>query len=153
MRIIIQRVKEAKVEVRKKVVASIGKGLLLLVGFSPSDEGLPGTPLWNKILKKIVNLRIFPDDEKKMNLSLLDIKGEILVVSQFTLYADIKKGNRPSFVQAAPPDIAVNLYERFIKDLKESYSINVKSGIFGEEMFVHLCNWGPVTIVLDSEIL
>ncbi len=153
MRIIIQRVKEAKVEVKGKVVASIGKGLLLLVGFTQSDKDLPGTSLWNKILKKIINLRIFPDEEKKMNLSLLDVGGEILVVSQFTLYADIKKGNRPSFVQAASPDIAVDLYERFIKDLKESFGVDVKSGIFGEEMFVHLCNWGPVTIILDSEIL
>ncbi len=153
MKLIIQRVKEARVEINKKVVSSINTGILILVGFTHQDIDIPQTPIWNKIIKKILNLRIFPDQENRLNLSLKQINGDILVVSQFTLYADCKKGNRPSFSKAAPPDVAFDLYKKFLNDLGMAYPGKVKSGKFGEEMFLYFCNWGPVTIILNTENL
>ncbi len=151
MRVVIQRVKEAKVEVEDKKVASIEEGLLLLVGFSEDDgKGLISSALWNKIISKIPKLRIFPDKEGKFNLSLEEYGGKILVVSQFTLYGDIKKGRRPSFSRAAPPTEAKSLYKKFLSDLRR-YFPAVEEGIFGADMKVSLCNWGPVTLIMDSE--
>lgn len=145
MRAVIQRVKEASVTIEGKIHSSISNGLLILLGVSEEDteEDL------NYIAEKAVNLRIFEDTEKKMNFSCIDVKGEILVVSQFTLLAETRKGRRPSFVKAAKPDKAIPLYEKFIKKI-ESYGITVKSGIFGAMMDVKLLNYGPVTIIIDS---
>ncbi|RMF93382.1 MAG: D-tyrosyl-tRNA(Tyr) deacylase [Candidatus Schekmanbacteria bacterium] len=145
MRAVIQRVKEASVTIEGKIHSSISNGLLILLGVSEDDteEDL------NYIAEKAVNLRIFEDTEKKMNFSCIDVKGEILVVSQFTLLAETRKGRRPSFVKAAKPDKAIPLYEKFIKKI-ESYGITVKSGIFGAMMDVKLLNYGPVTIIIDS---
>jgi len=151
MRVIIQRVKGAQVKVEGRCISSIDKGLLLLVGFSKKDTELIKTPVWMKIIKKIPQLRIFPDKEGKFNLSLLDIDGEILVVSQFTLYGDMKKGRRPSFAEAAPGEVAEELYNKFVEDLKSILPDKVKQGIFGENMEIHLCNFGPVTLILDSD--
>lgn len=170
MRIIIQRVKNARVTIQKhkcqgqecqpQELASIGQGLLLLVGFGKIDQtelrGSPlrGSPTWNKILKKIVNLRIFPDQAHKLNWSLLDIGGELLVVSQFTLFANLKKGLRPSFDQAAPPETAKELFSGFITDLQDiAQELTIKHGIFGANMDIQFINWGPVTIILDSETI
>ncbi|HMB31864.1 MAG TPA: D-aminoacyl-tRNA deacylase [Desulfohalobiaceae bacterium] len=152
MRIIAQRVKQARVDIQHKSVATIGQGLLLLVGFSQEDiTESADSAKWCKLRNKISNLRIFPDQNDKSNLSLEDIKGEVLVVSQFTLYADCKKGKRPSFTSAAPAGQAKELYNRLIHDLKTDLPGRVKSGIFGAEMELWFCNWGPVTIILDSK--
>jgi D-tyrosyl-tRNA(Tyr) deacylase len=152
MRIVLQRVRESAVAVNGKTEASIGTGLLLLAGFSLRDgPELPETPGWRKTIEKIPGLRIFPDQEGKSNLGLADVDGEILVVSQFTLYADCRKGRRPSFSGAAPADVAGTLFERLVRDLAQLLPHRVKSGVFGAEMDVRLVNWGPVTIILDSE--
>ncbi|MFP4071335.1 MAG: D-aminoacyl-tRNA deacylase [Desulfovibrionales bacterium] len=153
MRIVIQRVKSASVTVNGQEVASIGTGMVALVGFGQEDgPELPGTPLWTKILEKLTGLRIFPDKKGKTNLSLEEVNGEILLVSQFTLYADIRKGRRPGFQEAADPDDAKKLFERLVLDLKERFP-KVKTGVFGTDMEVSLTNWGPVTLVLDSTSL
>jgi D-tyrosyl-tRNA(Tyr) deacylase len=146
MRVVIQRVKSASVLVDNKEIARITKGLLLLVGISQEDteEDL----IW--LINKIVNLRIFSDDEQKMNLSLLDVQGEALVVSQFTLFAQTKRGNRPSFIMAAEPGKAESLYTSFITNLREK-NIYVQEGKFGAEMTVSLINHGPVTLIIDSK--
>lgn len=145
MRLVIQRVKNAKVEVENKVTGQINKGLLVLLGIGPNDtlEDI------DYFLNKLINLRIFNDENDKMNLSIKDISGEILIVSQFTLYADCKKGNRPSFINAASPEKANNLYECFVQKAKQT-GINIQTGIFGAHMEVSLLNDGPVTIILEN---
>ena len=148
MRVLLQRVSHASVTVDGKVVGQIGQGLLVLLGVGQDDSEVQVKTLTDKI----VHLRIFGDDEGKMNRSLLDIGGEVLVVSQFTLYADVRRGRRPSFTDAAPPVVAETLFEHF-KEAFASYGLTVASGIFGALMQVELCNEGPVTIWIDSEEL
>ncbi|MEX1257492.1 MAG: D-aminoacyl-tRNA deacylase [Gemmatimonadota bacterium] len=147
MRVVLQRVTEASVSVDGKVVGSTGRGLLLLVGFLSGD----GEEELAWMARKILELRIFPDDEGKMNRSLAENGGGILVVSQFTLYGDARKGRRPSFVRAAPPEIAIPLYRRFVALLRESAPGTVSEGEFGAMMEVSLVNDGPVTLVLEKE--
>ncbi len=147
MRAVIQRVSEASVTIGGKEKASIQCGLLILLGIEESDsradiEWLSG---------KIVRLRIFSDNNQLMNLSIQDVKGEILVISQFTLFADTKKGNRPSFIRAARPDIAIPLYNQFLVQLEKDLSAPVFSGEFGADMKVELINDGPVTLVIDTK--
>ncbi|GAB5412184.1 MAG: D-aminoacyl-tRNA deacylase [Chlamydiales bacterium] len=146
MRIVLQRVSEASVTVEEKIVGEISQGYLLLVGFHQTDteESL------DYFVKKIPHMRLFTDENDKMNLSLLDVNGNLLVVSQFTLYADTSKGRRPSFVDAAPPKIAEKLYEEFISKLESSLGRKVVTGAFGAHMEVRLTNDGPVTILLGS---
>jgi D-tyrosyl-tRNA(Tyr) deacylase len=148
MRAVLQRVSQASVTVDEEKVGQIGQGLLVFLGIGLEDNETTVKTL----VDKIVQLRIFPDQQGKMNLSLLDIQGEILVVSQFTLHADVSRGRRPSFTKAAPPSIAIPLYELF-KETCMNYSLSVESGIFGAMMQVELCNDGPVTIWMDSEEL
>ncbi len=147
MRAVIQRVSEASVTIEGNEVASISKGLLILLGIV--DEDTQEDILW--LSKKIANLRIFGDENNVMNSSLLDIKGETIVVSQFTLHASTKKGNRPSYIKAAKPDVAVPLYENFIKQFELDSQRNVQTGQFGADMKVALLNDGPVTILIDSK--
>lgn len=146
MRIVIQRVSEARVDIGERTSGKIGQGLLVLLGIThdDTDEDIE----W--LVKKLVNLRIFSDAEGKMNMSVVDVGGGILVVSQFTLYADAKKGNRPSYIRSAPPDTAIPLYERFLDTLRIRFSGPVETGEFGAMMQVSLVNDGPVTIILDS---
>ena len=146
MKIVVQRVSPASVKVSREIVGEISKGLLLLVGIEENDEKEDAE--W--LSKKILDLRIFSDEEGKMNRSVKDINGEILCVSQFTLIADYKKGNRPSFIKAAKPEKAVPLFEYF-KGLIKSSGLKTESGIFGADMKVSLLNDGPVTIVMDSK--
>lgn len=148
MKIVIQRVSEASVTIDGKTVGSIGKGLLLLLGVGSEDT----KELADKFLEKIIRLRIFEDAEGKTNLSLADVEGELLVVSQFTLYADCKKGNRPSFIHSAPPAMAEELYEYFLSQCKEKLGA-VEHGEFGADMKVSLVNDGPFTILLDDETI
>ncbi|WP_129408110.1 D-aminoacyl-tRNA deacylase [Marinitoga lauensis] len=147
MRAVVQRVLEAHVDVEKNTVGKIGKGILVLLGVGHNDTEKDIEWLADKIL----NLRIFEDENDKMNLSLLDIKGEILVVSQFTLYGDCRKGRRPSYSNAAKPEKGNEYYEKFVNYIKEKYNINVETGVFQADMKVHLINDGPVTLLLDSE--
>ena len=152
MKIVIQRVTDAKVTVAGKTVGEISTGLLALVGFGQSDTpDLATTPVWRKICEKILNLRIFPDDEGKLNKSLMDISGDIMLISQFTLYADCKKGRRPSFTGACHPYVAAPLFDRFVGDMRSAAPGHVAAGEFGSEMHLDFTNWGPVTIILDSE--
>ena len=144
MKAVIQRVKYAQVEVDKKVVGKINEGFLILLGVAPDDTKEKA----DAMVKKITKLRIFEDENEKMNLSIQDIKGELLVVSQFTLYADCSGGNRPSFINAAKPDLANELYEYFVGKCKEVIPV-VQTGIFGAHMEVSLLNNGPVTIELE----
>lgn len=148
MRAIIQRVKEAKVEVNDKLVGEINKGFLVFLGISSDDT----EDDLDYIERKITNLRIFEDEDGKMNLSIKDIDGEILLVSQFTLYGDARKGNRPSFSTSARPEKATEYYNKLIHRFKDN-EIIVETGIFGEDMDVSLINDGPVTIQLDSSKL
>ena len=148
MRALLQRVSRASVTVDGKVVGQIGQGLLVLLGVGRDDSEVQVKTLADKI----VYLRIFGDDEGKMNRSLLDIGGEVLVISQFTLYADTRRGRRPSFTNAAPPAVAETLFEHF-KEALASYGLTVASGIFGAYMTIEIRNEGPVTIWLDSEEL
>jgi D-tyrosyl-tRNA(Tyr) deacylase len=145
MKIVLQRVSSASVQVDNVIVGSIDHGMLLLIGFSSIDTEESIHPT----LEKIVKLRIFSDEEGKMNKSVLDVNGSALLVSQFTLYADTKKGNRPSFIEAARPEQAIPLYEFFITEMKKRIS-KVETGIFGADMKVELVNHGPVTIVFES---
>ena len=144
MKAVIQRVKHAQVEVDKKIVGKINEGFLILLGVAPDDTKEKA----DAMVKKITKLRIFEDENEKMNLSIRDIKGELLVVSQFTLYADCSGGNRPSFINAAKPDLANELYEYFVGKCKEVIPV-VQTGIFGAHMEVSLLNNGPVTIELE----
>ena len=148
MRALLQRVTQASVTVDEQIVGQISLGLLVLLGVGQDDSEVQVKTLADKI----VHMRIFGDDEGKMNRSLLDIGGEVLVVSQFTLYADIRRGRRPSFTNAAPPSLAEPLVERF-KDAIAAYGLSVADGIFGAHMQVELVNDGPVTIWMDSEEL
>ena len=145
MKIVLQRVSSASVKVADEIVGSIEHGLLLLIGFSSTDTEENILPT----LEKIVKLRVFSDEEGKMNKSVLDANGSALLVSQFTLFADTKKGNRPSFIEAARPKQAIPLYEFFITEMKKRISI-VETGIFGADMKVELVNDGPVTILFES---
>ena len=146
MKLVIQRVKNAKVVVDNKTVSKIEKGFLVLLGVAPNDTKENADFLVNKL----INLRIFKDENNKMNLSIKDIKGELLIVSQFTLYADCSHGNRPSFINSAPSDYAKELYEYFVQKCKNENITNVETGEFGANMQVTLLNDGPVTIILEK---
>ncbi|WP_430467437.1 D-aminoacyl-tRNA deacylase [Winogradskyella ouciana] len=147
MRAVVQRVSEASVVIDNTTVAFIEKGLLVLLGIVNDDaqEDID----W--LCKKIVNLRIFPDENGVMNTSLLDAEGDVILVSQFTLHASTKKGNRPSYIKAAKPDVAIPLYENFIEELQTQLGKPIQTGEFGADMKVHLINDGPVTIIIDSK--
>jgi D-tyrosyl-tRNA(Tyr) deacylase len=147
MRIVIQRVIQANVKVEEEVVGTIGKGLLVLLGIE-NDDNFSDIE-W--LVNKLINLRIFNDKNQVMNLSLNDIKGELLVISQFTLMASTKKGNRPSYVRAARHETAIPLYERFISLSEQKLGKKIAKGVFGADMKVSLTNDGPVTIVIDSK--
>lgn len=147
MKVVVQRVNRAQVTVENKITGSIGRGLLLLVGVHEDDD----VKILNWVCNKILKLRIFEDDQGKMNESVRDIEGEILVVSQFTLYGDVEKGNRPSFVKAAKPEKAERIYEQMIEILEKNLDTTVQSGIFGAMMDVKLTNSGPVTIIVERE--
>ena len=147
MKVVIQRVLESSVTIDNKIVAQIQKGLLVLVGIEEADAKADID--W--LTTKIVNLRIFEDENEVMNLSLKDINGEIIVVSQFTLHAATKKGNRPSYIKAAKPEIAIPLYEAFVKQIEIELDKKVQTGQFGADMKVSLINDGPVTIIMDSK--
>ena len=147
MRIVIQRVSRASVKVADETVGKIDNGLLVFLGISHDDQ--EEDVHW--LAKKLMNLRIFNDDEGKMNLSLNDVDGEVLMVSQFTLYASTKKGNRPSFVKSANPNLGKRLYDYFIDYLNKEYKISVATGVFGAMMEIELLNDGPVTIIMDSK--
>lgn len=147
MRIVIQRVSEASVEIEQKIVAQIKHGLLVLLGIEEEDT----TEDINWLVSKIVNLRIFGDENDVMNLSVKDIDCEIIVVSQFTLHALTKKGNRPSYIKAAKPDIAIPMYEKFVAQLDTELGKKIQTGQFGADMKVALVNDGPVTIIIDSK--
>jgi D-tyrosyl-tRNA(Tyr) deacylase len=147
LKVIIQRVSEALVTIDQNIVAQINKGLLILVGIESADnlEDI------NWLVSKIVYLRIFGDEKNVMNLSVKDVKGEIIVVSQFTLHALTKKGNRPSYIKAAKPEIAIPMYEKFIQLLELELGKRIQTGQFGADMKVALVNDGPVTIIIDSK--
>lgn len=147
MRVVIQRVTEASVTIENKIVASIEKGLLILVGIEDADaqEDID----W--LVAKIAKIRIFGDENNVMNLSVQDIDGDIIVVSQFTLHAGTKKGNRPSYIKASKPEIAIPLYENFVRKLESEIGKKVQTGEFGADMKVSLLNDGPVTILIDSK--
>ena len=147
MRIVIQRVSRASVKVADETVGKIENGLLVFLGISHDDQ--EEDVHW--LAKKLMNLRIFNDDECKMNLSLNDVYGEVLMVSQFTLHASTKKGNRPSFVKSANPNLGKRLYDYFIDYLNKEYKISVATGVFGAMMEIELLNDGPVTIIMDSK--
>lgn len=146
MRVVVQRVKHASVTINGTVNGKINNGFLVLLGIQSTDSEQDV----DYLVKKLTNLRIFSDENDKMNLSLKDVNGELLIVSQFTLYANCKEGNRPSFVEAAKPDIAIPLYEYFVSECKKIIPV-VETGIFGADMKVDLLNDGPVTIIMDSK--
>ena len=145
MKLIIQRAKNAQVKVHEEVVGKIDNGFVVLLGVGPDDT----TENADFLIKKLTNLRVFTDDEYKMNLNLKDVNGQLLIISQFTLYADCKKGNRPSFVNAAPPKLAEELYNYFVEECKK-LGIKTETGVFGAHMEVSLINDGPVTILLEK---
>ena len=147
MRVVIQRVSEASVKTENRIIASILKGLLIFVGIEENDNQEDIEWLTSKIL----NLRIFPDENEVMNLSIKDIKGQIIVVSQFTLHALTKKGNRPSYIKAAKPEIAIPLYEAFVAQMELELGKKIQTGKFGADMKVALINDGPVTIIIDTK--
>ncbi|MBO3097220.1 D-aminoacyl-tRNA deacylase [Gelidibacter pelagius] len=147
MKAVIQRVSNASVTIDNSKVAAIGSGLLILLGIV--DDDTQEDIQW--LTRKIANLRIFEDDNGVMNRSLIEVDGEAIVVSQFTLHASTKKGNRPSYIKAAKPDVAIPLYENFIKQIEEDLSKKVQTGQFGADMKVQLINDGPVTIIIDSK--
>jgi D-tyrosyl-tRNA(Tyr) deacylase len=147
MKAVIQRVSHAQVSVDNEIVGKIERGLLILlgIGHNDSDEDI------EYLVRKIIHLRIFNDTDSKMNLSIKDIDGDVLIISQFTLFADTKKGNRPSYIQAAQPVIAKNLYEKFLHHFEKEFDKKIQAGIFGADMKVELLNDGPVTIIIDSK--
>jgi len=147
MRVVIQRVSSASVTIDGEVKSTIANGLMILLGIESADDQNDIT--W--LVKKIVNLRIFNDEQERMNLSILDVDGAILLISQFTLHASVKKGNRPSYIKAAHPDIAIPLYNELIDELELSLNKKIYSGEFGAMMEVSLVNNGPVTIIIDSK--
>ena len=147
MKVVIQRVSTASVSIDQEVYSEINRGLLVLLGIEENDTDVD--ILW--LAKKLVNLRIFEDANQIMNLSLKDINGELLLISQFTLYASTKKGNRPSYIKAAKPEISEPLYHRFIKVVEEILERSIKTGVFGADMKVALLNDGPITIIIDSK--
>jgi D-tyrosyl-tRNA(Tyr) deacylase len=147
MIVVVQRVSESSVKIEGAIKASIGKGLMILLGIEDAD----GQEDIEWLSKKIVNLRIFPDENGVMNKSILDADGEILLISQFTLHASTKKGNRPSYIKAAKPDIAIPLYKQMIVTLESELGKSIATGEFGADMKVSLVNDGPVTIVMDSK--
>ncbi|MDI6033261.1 D-aminoacyl-tRNA deacylase [Flavobacterium sp. LB2P84] len=147
MKIVLQRVSSASVTIDNKIVADIQKGLLVLVGIEDADTQEDSSWLVNKI----TNIRIFGDENDVMNLSVKDVDGDIIVVSQFTLHASTKKGNRPSYIKASKPEVAIPLYEKFVKKIEMELGKKVQTGIFGADMKVLLLNDGPVTIVIDSK--
>ena len=146
MKFLIQRVKKAQVEIDSEIFSGIDKGFLVLVGICDSDT----KEIADKMIQKLIGLRIFEDENGKTNLSIKDVQGEMLIVSQFTLYADCKKGNRPSFVKAGNPDFAKDLYQYILMKTDELYSGKIYSGQFGADMKISLINDGPFTIMLDS---
>lgn len=146
MKFVIQRVQSASCSVEENITGAIQKGFLVLIGVANTDT----TEIADKMLKKLIGLRIFEDSEGKTNLSLKDVNGELLLISQFTLYADCKKGNRPSFINAGKPDMAKELYEYIIEKCKTEIPV-VEKGIFGADMKISLLNDGPFTIILDSD--
>ena len=147
MKVVIQRVSSASVTIDSKIVADIQKGLLVLVGIEDADtqEDI------NWLCQKITNLRIFGDENDVMNLSVKDVEGDIIVVSQFTLHASTKKGNRPSYLKASKPEVAIPMYENFVSQMEKELGKKVQTGIFGADMKVALLNDGPVTIMIDSK--
>lgn len=147
MRLVIQRVSRASVTVENEIIGQIGKGLLVLLGIEQSDS--EDDVDW--LVQKTIQMRIFSDEEGKMNCSLQDFQGDLLVISQFTLHASTKKGNRPGFIAAARPELAISLYESFIKKAEIALGKTVQSGSFGADMKVELLNDGPVTIIIDSK--
>jgi len=152
MRLVIQRTSGARVDVDGSTVGEIGPGIMVLVGFGKEDTAeLPDSKVWNTMIDKMIGLRIFEDEEGRMNLSLADVQGDILLVSQFTLYASCKKGRRPSFTAAAAPELAKQLCDRFTKSVAQKAPAKVATGEFGAMMNVDFVNWGPVTIILNSK--
>lgn len=152
MKLLLQRVKNGAVHIDGTSVASIDTGLVVLVGFGAQDtEDMPTKAVWNTMLQKMIGLRIFADEQGKMNLSLKDTGHRLLLVPQFTLYADCKRGRRPSFTSACPPAVAIKLFDTFVEHCKVELPNLVQCGVFGAEMDVSLTNWGPVTIMLSSE--
>ena len=147
MRIVLQRVSEASVKIDNQIVGEISQGLMLLIGIEHEDEESDAD--W--LIQKVIGMRVFSDSDDKMNLSIKEIKGEFLIVSQFTLHASTKKGNRPSFIEAARPEKAIPLYDYFCEQLQKVSEIKVQTGKFGADMKVSLVNDGPVTIVIDSK--
>ena len=147
MKVVIQRVSSASVTISENIVAQIDNGLLVLVGIEDDDsqEDI------NWLSQKIINLRIFADDNGVMNLSVKDIEGELIIVSQFTLHASTKKGNRPSYIKASKPDMAIPMYEKFVKQMELELGKKIQTGKFGADMKVALVNDGPVTIIIDSK--
>ena len=149
MKVVLQTVKEAHVDILGKTVGSISNGYLLLVGFTDGDD----QEIVSKMVDKILKLRVFPDEHRQINLSLFDVNGQILSISQFTLYADTKKGRRPSFVDAMRPHEAEPLYDYFNKELERMSNQHIETGVFGADMDVHSINDGPFTLILDSKDL
>ena len=146
MKLVVQRVKKSNLKIKNKLYSSINTGMLILIGISKNDN----YEMAKELAKKIIKLRIFNDDNGKMNKNIMQIKGEVLVVSQFTLYADTNKGNRPSFINAAKPELAISLYNHFIDELQKLISSKVRTGKFGADMKIELINDGPVTIILEK---
>ena len=146
MKLVVQRVKKSNLKIKNKLYSSINTGIVILIGISKNDN----YEMAKELAKKITKLRIFNDDNGKMNKNIMEIKGEVLVVSQFTLYADTNKGNRPSFINTAKPELAISLYNHFIDELQKLISSKVRTGKFGADMKIELINDGPVTIILEK---
>ena len=146
MKLVVQRVKKSNLKIKNKLYSSINTGIVILIGISKNDN----YEMAKELASKIIKLRIFNDDNGKMNKNIMQIKGEVLVVSQFTLYADTNKGNRPSFINAAKPELAISLYNQFIDELQKLISSKVRTGKFGADMKIELINDGPVTIILEK---
>jgi D-tyrosyl-tRNA(Tyr) deacylase len=147
MKVVLQRVSQASVTVDSKIVADIQRGLLVLIGIE--DDDLQEDIDW--LVGKIIKMRIFGDENNVMNCSVQDVEGDIIVVSQFTLHASTKKGNRPSYIKASKPEFAIPMYENFVKSLEKEFNKKIQTGIFGADMKVSLLNDGPVTILIDSK--